>query len=113
MVQPDTALTDEQVEFFRREGYLAIPRITTPNELAWMVEVYDRMFARRAGREAGDQFDLAGPDEDSVEAALPQILHPRDHEPALADTLYAANALAISRQLLGPDAAPRGDHAIF
>jgi ectoine hydroxylase-related dioxygenase (phytanoyl-CoA dioxygenase family) len=113
MKSPTVKLSPEQVAFFHREGYLAIDAITTPEEIAVLREVYDRIFAARAGRESGDQFDLAGTDEEGKEASLPQILSPSKYAPELTDTLYRANALAISRQLLGDEADFQGDHAIL
>jgi ectoine hydroxylase-related dioxygenase (phytanoyl-CoA dioxygenase family) len=106
-------VSEEQIQFFRNNGYLAIESITTPEELEMMRDAYDRIFAQRAGRESGDQFDLAGTDEEGTEAALPQILNPPKYAPELRDTIYRKNALAISQQLLGPETVPMGDHAIF
>ncbi|MCW8129172.1 MAG: phytanoyl-CoA dioxygenase family protein [Planctomycetota bacterium] len=112
-IQPTVTLTDEQVAFFRREGYLAIPSITSPEELARLREIYDGLFSSKAGRDDGNQFDLGGTDEEGKEAVLPQILNPRKYAPELEHTLYAANAAAISRQLLGADASARGEHMIY
>lgn len=112
-MEPTISLTAEQVAFFHREGYLAIPAITTPEEIAWMKVLYDRSFAARVGREEGNQFDLAGPDEDEAEAGLPQILGLSKYEPELQTCLYRANAEAIAAQLLGPEARFTGDHAIL
>lgn len=106
-------LTEEQIAFYHREGYLVLEAITTPDEVAWLREIYDRLFAERAGREEGNQFDLAGADEEGKEATLPQILSPSKYAPELKNGLYRVNALAIARQLLGSDAQAHGDHAIF
>lgn len=77
-------LSAEQVLFFHLNGFVSIPTpVTDEEELAWMREVYDRMFQERAGRERGDQFDLAGSDEEGKEAALPQILSPAKYAPEL------------------------------
>jgi ectoine hydroxylase-related dioxygenase (phytanoyl-CoA dioxygenase family) len=113
MVAPTIELTDEQVAFYHREGYLALDAITTPEEVEWLRGIYDRLFAERAGRAAGDEFDLAGTDEDDVEAALPQILRPAHYAPELRQGLFRTNAFAIARRLLGPTAQPQGEHAIF
>ncbi len=106
-------ISGEQIAFFRENGYLAIGAITTPDEVAWLRDVYDRLFQRRAGRDQGDQFDLAGADEEGKEASLPQILQPSKYAPELAGTACRANAVAIARQLLGPDASYTGEHAIL
>lgn len=112
-MEPTIVLCEEQIAFFHENGYLAIPEITTQAEVARMREIYDRAFAARVGRAEGNQFDLAGTDEEGKEASLPQILGLSRYEPELADSLYRANALAISMQLLGPEARFTGDHAIL
>ena len=111
--EPTITLTDEQIAFYRENGFLAIDAITTPEEIARLIGVYDQLFEQKAGRAEGNQFDLAGTDEEGKAAALPQILGPRKYAPELADTLYEANARAISEQLLGPEISFTGDHAIF
>ena len=110
---PTVVLTQEQIDFYHREGYLVLEAITTPDEVAWLREIYDRLFAERAGREFGDQFDLGGTDEEDKPAVLPQILSPSKYAPELKEGLYRVNALAIARQLLGPEVQYQGEHAIF
>jgi ectoine hydroxylase-related dioxygenase (phytanoyl-CoA dioxygenase family) len=113
MPAPTLTLKSEQVTFFKEQGYLSLPAITTPEEVEWLREIYDRLFAMRAGREEGNQFDLAGTDEEDKEATLPQILRPSKYAPELKEGIYRANALAIAAQLLGPEAEYMGEHAIF
>ncbi|HZO90460.1 MAG TPA: phytanoyl-CoA dioxygenase family protein [Chthonomonadaceae bacterium] len=110
---PTVTLTQEQIDFYHREGYLAIEALTTQEEVAWLRGIYDRLFAERAGREEGNQFDLGGPDEEGKEAVLPQILNPAKYAPELKEGLYRVNALAIAQQLLGPECKFQGEHAIF
>lgn len=112
-IQPNIILTEEQIAIFHREGYLVIDAISTEEEVARLRAIYDRMFQERAGREVGDQFDLAGTDEEGEEAALPQILHPAKYAPELGRTLYRANATAIAKQLFGQGTKLLGEHAIF
>ncbi len=111
--KPTIHLSSEQIEFYHEQGYLAIDALTTQEEVETMRVIYDRLFQSKAGREEGNQFDLAGTDEDGKEAALPQILGPAKYAPELQNLLARANALHIARQLLGPDATWSGDHAIF
>ncbi|MHB8636620.1 MAG: phytanoyl-CoA dioxygenase family protein [Fimbriimonadaceae bacterium] len=107
-------LSPDQTRFFHLNGYLAIPTpLTNDTELAWMREVYDRMFAARAGRESGDQFDLAGSDEEGTAATLPQILNPAKYAPELVDGKYLATIDAIVKQLFGSEAKASIAHAIF
>jgi len=113
MMQPTLALTPEQVEFFHHEGYLVLPAITTAAEVTQLQEVYDRLFATKAGRAEGDHLDLVTTDEDDQAPVLPQILNPAKYAPELVDTLFRTNALAIAKQLLGDAVTGGGDHAIL
>ncbi|MDZ4718986.1 MAG: phytanoyl-CoA dioxygenase family protein [Roseiflexaceae bacterium] len=112
-IAPTIQLTQHQIDCYHRDGYLALDAITTQAEVAWLREIYDRLFAQRAGRDVGDQFDLAGTDEEGQEATLPQILGPSKYAPELKQGLFRANALAVARQLLGPEAQAHGEHAIL
>ena len=67
-------LTHDEIVGFHGNGFLAIGRpIATDAELAELRIIYDRMFKGQAGRSDGNQFDLAGADEDGTPASLPQI----------------------------------------
>jgi ectoine hydroxylase-related dioxygenase (phytanoyl-CoA dioxygenase family) len=113
VTQPTITLTGGQIDFYHREGYLVLPRITTAEEVEWLRGVYDRLFASRAGRADGNQLDLAGPDDDTTEAKLPQILGPARYAPELKEGLFRANALAVAKQLLGEACIAQGEHAIL
>lgn len=106
-------ITTRQIAFFRENGYLAIENLVDHDEIAWMREAYDRIFDRRAGRESGDHFDLAGTDEDGEEAVLPQILSPSKYAPELLGGRFRDQVLGVAHALLGPDAELGGDHAIL
>ncbi|MEO7454162.1 MAG: phytanoyl-CoA dioxygenase family protein [Fimbriimonadales bacterium] len=100
-------------DFFQENGYLVLDGVVDPDEIAWMREAYDRIFDARAGRETGDQFDLAGTDEEGVEAKLPQILSPSKYAPDLLNALFRERILLAAKALLGDDAELGGDHAIM
>lgn len=113
MAEPKPALAPDDVAFFQENGYLAIDALVSPDEVATLRTVYDRLFEARAGREAGDQFDLAGDDADPGAARLPQILSPSKYAPELAAAAFRERALAYAKQLLGREAVPQGEHAIL
>jgi ectoine hydroxylase-related dioxygenase (phytanoyl-CoA dioxygenase family) len=113
MTAPTLKLTQDQIDFFHREGYLSIPQITTPEDVAKLRASYDRIFAMQAGREEGMQFDLAGTDEDGKNAALPQILNPSKYAPEMKDSLLLANVDALGKQLFGPESKANIAHAIL
>jgi ectoine hydroxylase-related dioxygenase (phytanoyl-CoA dioxygenase family) len=97
--EPNLHLTDEHVDFFWRNGFLAIEQISSPEEICVMRAAYDKIFQQKSGRDEGNQFDLAGTDEENKEAALPQILNPAKYAPELKNTLAEKNARAFSAQL--------------
>ena len=113
MHKPTITLSEEQIAFFHREGYLTIPAITTSEEIERLREIFDHLVAISAGREEGNQYDLAGTDEDNEAAVLPQIVNPSNYAPELEEALCRANAYAIAKQLLGPKAKPQSEHAIM
>ena len=98
-MHPPLDLTDDQVAFYRNNGYLALPSLMPANEVARVRAVYDRLFAERTGREIGDQFDLAGTDEEGKEARLPQILGPSRFAPEL---LQGRSLPSVSRRSYDP-----------
>jgi ectoine hydroxylase-related dioxygenase (phytanoyl-CoA dioxygenase family) len=112
MQQATVTLTKEQIESYNRNGYLTIPAITTAEEIEHIQGIYDKLFAEKAGREVGYQFDLASADEDDGEELLPQIMDPVKYAPELENTLFRANSYAIAAQLLGPEAEYFVEHAI-
>src|SRR4051812_19759364 len=101
-MESTVSLNSDQIAFYRENGYLAIPRLMPLDEVEVVRGIYDRLFAARAGREAGDQFDLAGTDEEGVEATLPQILGPSRYAPELLEGRYRAYLSHVIKQLLGP-----------
>lgn len=113
MYEPTVKLSDEQIAFFQREGYLVLPALTTAAEVERLQTIYDHLFAVKAGRDQGDHLDLVTTDEDDQTPVLPQILNPSKYAPELADTLLRANAEAIAAQLLGANWQFNGEHAIL
>lgn len=113
MTVANATLTEEEIAFFRQNGYLALPALTTAEEVTGLQAVYDRIFATKAGREHGDHLDLVTTDEDDEAPVLPQILNPSKYAPELKQTQLYANAEAIARQLLGPESQFKFEHAIL
>ncbi len=100
------------IAFFKANGYVVLDAIASAEELAALRRIYDDLFRQRAGRAEGMQFDLAGADEEGVEATLPQILAPSRYAPELDTMQFKARAQAYARQLLGGEC-EGGEHAIL
>ena len=106
-------ITKNQVEFFHNEGYLGIEKLTDPDEVVLLQDIYDDLFNQQVGRSMGDQFDLAGTDEDGEIASLPQILNPAKYAPEINRSQLLVNATSVAKQLLGKDATCSFAHAIL
>lgn len=109
----DLVLSSEQIQAYRRNGFLVLGTLIPPDEIAILRDAYDRIFRERAGRDAGEQFDLAGTDDDDAEAKLPQILNPSKFLPELQQISLQAAAMAVARQILGDEVQLLGEHAIL
>ncbi|MEM7345546.1 MAG: phytanoyl-CoA dioxygenase family protein, partial [Chloroflexota bacterium] len=96
MYSRTVTLNEEQIATFHQDGYLVLPEITTPSEIERLRKIYDHLFTIKAGREEGNQYDLASTDEDTAAAVLPQILNPAKYAPELQNILYRANAAALA-----------------
>ena len=107
---PAMRLSDAQVAAFRHDGFLRIEALTDDAELEALLRLYDELFRREGGFEAGDRIDLT-PEADR--RPLPQIVNPERYAPQLTEGLAYRNAREVARQLLGPGCVPTGNHAIL
>jgi hypothetical protein len=106
-------LSSAQIRSFHTSGFLAVTEpVIDAGELLTLRTLYDRMFAERAGRADGNQFDLAGTDEDDRPALLSQILHPHRYYPQLQGP-YVDVLHGVARQLLGDEVTTEIFHAIL
>jgi len=92
-------LSSEQVDFFWNNGYVAVERITTDDELEWLGAIYDRLFDDKTGGIPGGYFDLSRPYESAGTDLLPQVLHPAEVVPELLDTACVRNGRRLAAQL--------------
>lgn len=108
----EALLSDEQMDTFRRDGYVVVENLADPEEMESLRVIYDRLFTERRGWESGNLFDMVG-DDSEKELSLPQMLWPSRYEPSLRTTKLAAGADRIARQILGPEAQNILEHAIM
>jgi ectoine hydroxylase-related dioxygenase (phytanoyl-CoA dioxygenase family) len=108
------ALTEEQIRFYKENGYLRLEQISPPEEVEFLRDVYDRLFAEKVGHREGAYFDAVSADEDDENPQTsPQIIDPVHFAPELKKTIFRRNALAIAKHLLGPNAYGVFEHAIL
>jgi ectoine hydroxylase-related dioxygenase (phytanoyl-CoA dioxygenase family) len=93
---------DDQIAFYRENGYLAIERITTDEEIEWLRDRFDELFEARRGGAPGAFFDTARPyDDEGGEDLFAQALFPELAVPELRDTQFVRNGKRIACKLLG------------
>lgn len=111
----DTVLTSSQIDEFHQQGFVSIPCIAPPAEVARLVPIFERLFAEQAGRREGAQYDMLGYDdnEEATAQKSPTIINPVDYSSELRNLAYRSNALSVARQILGPKAVLSFEQAIF
>ncbi len=106
--RPDVSFTAElsaqQVADFRERGFTWIERIAPDEELAWLREVYDRLFAERIEAVPGGYIDLTRPYDSPGADEQPQILLPEARFPEFRKTAFWRNGRELAAKLLGVDA---------
>lgn len=105
-------VSQDQLVALRRDGFLMVEGLSSDEEIAWLRALFERMFSERRGWDAGDLFDMIGPDSAEQELALPQLLRPSLYEPLLRQTMLASSARSIAEQILGPKLENDLEHAI-
>jgi hypothetical protein len=109
----DEPLTADQVAEFFRQGFLVIETpVISKSELEWCSKILMGMLDSGQGRSEGRNLDLIAKD-GGEETTLPSVLQPSLYATELRNLSYRKTALAVARQLLGPQAAFSGDHTIF
>jgi ectoine hydroxylase-related dioxygenase (phytanoyl-CoA dioxygenase family) len=91
----------DEVAFFRENGYLAVERITTDEEIAWMRQIYEFIFsAEQAGRRDAP-VDRSGTRDAAEPVSLSQAFFPECRFPELLKTTHWRNAKRYAAALLG------------
>lgn len=101
----EVSLDPDQIATFETAGFISIARITTDEEIAWLGEVYDWLFAEKSRALKGAHFDLVRPYDSDGQDRLPQVLTPERRLPALKETAFWRNGRKLASQLMSVDAA--------
>jgi Phytanoyl-CoA dioxygenase (PhyH) len=97
--QGGVKLTAAEIRSFRDNGFIAVERLTTDDEITRLGEVYDDLYAHRTGMLDG-VFDLTQPYGTTSEPRLGQLLFPELRFEQIRDTALWRNARAVAAQLL-------------
>ncbi|WP_260724117.1 phytanoyl-CoA dioxygenase family protein [Dactylosporangium roseum] len=87
-------------EEFRRDGFAVLPQVADESEVAWLREIYDRLFVQRATPGSENFHDIAGQKDSDDPPLLPQIVKPEKYAPELLDSAHFARCRAIASSYL-------------
>jgi len=93
--------TPEQVAFFRENGFLAVERITTDEEIAWMREIFEFIFSPEQAAGRGAPVDRSGTRDAGEPVMLSQAFFPEFRFRDLLKTTHWRNAKRYASALLG------------
>ena len=105
-------LSADQVAFLNQNGYLALPKITSAEEVVELRRIIVSLFEKKAGYDQGAYFNFAGAEEDDDAPSIPQIVGPHHFAHQLKRTEFRRSAAAIACQILGPQARFHVDHTL-
>lgn len=91
-------LTDEQIRFFREQGFLSLPRVTTDEELEWLRVVYDEIVTEWTGHSPEEMADFPS---EEVQKFLVWIPSPETMASELNHSIYFQNGRRVAAQMFG------------
>lgn len=96
-------VTPEERAAFRRDGYVHLPGVLRPDELARVEEVVERFITKEIPVPGRDYCDMAGDyDRSHEEYAIVNVMLPRRYHPEWQGNLFERRAASIAEQLQGP-----------
>lgn len=97
-------VSPEEIDAFRRDGYVHLRGVLSEDELAAIEDVYDRFLRREIPVPGKDFCDMSGDYGRPVEAySIVNVMLPRRYFAAWQDNVYEQRAASIAAQLCGPD----------
>jgi ectoine hydroxylase-related dioxygenase (phytanoyl-CoA dioxygenase family) len=106
-------LNAEQIAQFKEQGFLALEKVTSTEDMLEIRKVLEQLFERKAGHKQGAYFNFAGDDKDDKAPNLPQIMAPHNFAGDLKKSEFRRNAAIIAEQILGPEARFHVDHTLM
>jgi len=106
-------LSDQEIEFFREQGFLSRPLPIAREELANIKGTLEDLFKTRAGENEGAYTQKINSSGNMNSVTASEILNPVNYAPSLRKTKCFQNALKIAKQLLGNQAFCFFDFAVL
>jgi len=112
-MEETSLLSDAETARYRDQGYLALKDMCPQDEVGYIRRTLLDLFSNKTGYNEGAQYDFVSRDDPSKPAKFPSLHDPRHYAPGLLKTVYHERTLELARQLLGPQAALYGEHALL
>jgi hypothetical protein len=91
----------DEIAFFRENGFLAVDRLTTDEEIAWLRQIFEYLFSDAHAGKPGAPLDRSGTAvEGEPKARLAQAFFPEMQFPEILDTQFRRNARRYAAALL-------------
>src|ERR1700690_3128885 len=91
----------DEIEFFQENGFLAVERITTDEEILWLRRIFEYIFSDEYSGQPGSPLDRSGtPTPGQPPARLNQAFFPEIHFPEILNTQFRRNAKRYAAALL-------------
>jgi hypothetical protein len=99
----DVEPTPDQIAFFKANGFLAVERLTSDEEVAWLRQIFEYIFdPANAGRRGGP-VDRSGVKMPEVAGRLTQSFFPEIQFPEIMQSSFRRNAKKYAAALLDVD----------
>ena len=94
--------SEDEIKFFRDNGFLSVARLTTDEEVQWLRKIFEHIFSGDYAGKPGSPLDRSGtPISGQPVARLTQAFFPEMHFPELLNTQFRRNAKRYAAALLG------------
>jgi hypothetical protein len=105
-VGDEYVLSRDQIDQFRRDGYLSLSGVMSAEEVVTIEPEFERFIRGEVPGMGRDFCDMSGPyDRKFEDFALVNAMLPRIYHPALRGNLFERRAASVARQLIGETAA--------
>ncbi len=96
-------VSPDELARFRRDGYVHLRGVLSPQELAEIEATYERFLRREISVSAKDFCDMSGDYQRPAEDfAVVNVMLPRKYHPPLQGNVYERRASSIAEQVCGP-----------
>ena len=92
--------TASEIAFFQENGFLAVERLTTDEEVAWLRAIFEHIFDPQNAKSPGAPVDRSGA-KTGEESQLAQSFFPEIQFPDILKTNFHRNAKRYASALLG------------